>query len=55
MSLAVLKWLANGMVAVVLMATLWMAHSLSQHHARAELLAQNLPGTAASAPASLLR
>lgn len=56
MNLAALKWLANGMIALVLAATLWMANALPSHGHQAVLLAQTLaPATAASAPQPTLR
>lgn len=56
MSLAVLKWLSNGMIALVLAATLWMANALPSHGHQPILLAQTLPpAAAASAPQPTLR
>lgn len=57
MNLAVLKWVANGMIAVVVVGTLWMAHVLTGHSApQAVPITQTLSlARAASAPGVTLR
>lgn len=59
MSSVVLKWVANGLIAVVLICTLWMARTIRPEQGGASLLlAQVVPAAAAaaaSAPATAAR
>jgi hypothetical protein len=61
MTFELLKWIASGMIAVVLTSTLWMAHTVrpgpEDHAASAMLMAQIAPvaATAASAPLTAAR
>lgn len=52
MSSELLKWVANGLIAVVLVCTLWMAHSVRPEQDGANLMLAQVvaPATAASAP-----
>lgn len=53
MSSVVLKWVANGLIAVVLICTLWMARTIRPEQGGASLLlAQVVPAAAAAAAAS---
>lgn len=57
MSSELLKWIASGLIAVVLASTLWMAHAIHPEQGSASLmLAQVVPAaTAASAPVTATR
>ena len=57
MSSELLKWVANGLIAVVLFSTLWMAHSVRPEQDSVNvLLAQVVePAAAASAPVTTAR
>ncbi|MFT7775858.1 hypothetical protein [Roseateles sp.] len=57
MSSAFLKWLANGLIAVVLVSTLWMAYAIHpEQGSKSLLIAQVAPAAAAaSAPATATR
>jgi len=58
MSSELLKWVASGLIAVVLASTLWMAHAIRPDQGGASLmLAQVAPpaAAAASAPATATR
>lgn len=56
MSSIVLKWVANGLIAVVLICTLWMARAIRpEQGAPGLLLAQVAPAAAASAPVTAAR
>ena len=51
MSSELLKWVASGLIAVVLTSTLWMAHAIQPEQSAPNLLlAQVAPAAAASAP-----
>ena len=54
MTSAVLKWIANGMVGLVVAGTLWMAHTVQpgEHDVMSMLVSQAVaaPEDAASAP-----
>ena len=52
MSSVLLKWIASGLIAVVLVSTLWMAHAIHLEQGNSRLLlAQVAPSAnAASAP-----
>lgn len=54
MTSAGIKWIANGMIGLVVAGTLWMAHTVQpgQHDVMSMLVAQAVaaPGHAASAP-----
>jgi len=52
-----LKWVANGLIAVVLVSTLWMAHSVRPDQDGANVLFAQVaaPAAAASAPAMTTR
>ena len=57
MSSELLKWVASGLIAVVLTSTLWMAHAIHpDQSANASLIAQVAPAAiASSAPANATR
>lgn len=57
MSSELLKWIASGLIAVVLTSTLWMAHAIHPDQSGPSLLiAQVVPAAAAaSAPATATR
>lgn len=57
MSSVILKWVANGLIAVVLICTLWMARTIHPEQGDPDLLlAQVAPAAAAaSAPATAAR
>lgn len=58
MSSDFLKWVANGLIAVVLASTLWMAYAIHPEQAgKSLLIAQVAPAAAAaaSAPATTTR
>jgi hypothetical protein len=54
MTSAVIKWIANGMISLVVAGTLWMAHTVqpSEHGLMSMLVAEAVasPESAASAP-----
>jgi hypothetical protein len=55
MTSAVLKWIANGVIGLVVVGTLWMAQAVQPgHHGPASLMVAQVsaPDTAASAPAT---
>ncbi|HEV6967227.1 MULTISPECIES: hypothetical protein [Roseateles] len=55
MTSAVLKWIANGLIGLVVAGTLWMAQAVQtgDHGAASLMLAQvSAPDAAASAPAA---
>ncbi|MBL8275265.1 MAG: hypothetical protein JNL93_01055 [Pelomonas sp.] len=53
MSSELLKWVASGLIAVVLASTLWMAHVIHPEHAGTNLLlAQAAPAPAPAASAA---
>lgn len=57
MSSELLKWVATGLIATVLVSTLWMAHAVHpEQHGTSLMLAQvAAPAAAASAPATATR
>jgi len=56
MSSVVLKWVANGLIAAVLISTLWIARTIRpEQGGSSPLLAQVAPAAAASAPATASR
>lgn len=56
MSSLLLKWIANGVIAAVLLSTLWLAQAVHPDHRPSLLLAQVIsPAVAASAPATATR
>lgn len=57
MSSELLKWVATGLIAVVLLSTLWMAHAIQPEQGKPSvLLAQVAPAAAAaSAPVNATR
>ncbi|WP_422010501.1 hypothetical protein [Roseateles sp.] len=58
MTFELLKWIASGMIALVLTSTLWMAHTVRPaHEGPAVLMAQVAPvaAAAASAPVTTAR
>lgn len=52
MSSELLKWVASGLIAVVLASTLWMAHVIHPEHAGTQLLLAQAAPVAAPAPAA---
>lgn len=52
MTSAVLKWLANGLIAVVVVSTLWMAQAVAPGEGRATLVADAVAAPADSASAA---
>ncbi|WP_156392017.1 MULTISPECIES: hypothetical protein [unclassified Roseateles] len=55
MSSELLKWVASGLIAVVLTSTLWMAHAIQPEQGSPSLLLAQVvpvPAAAASAPAA---
>jgi hypothetical protein len=58
MSSELLKWIASGLIAVVLVSTLWMAQAIHPEQGGASLLLAQVapaPAAAASAPATATR
>jgi hypothetical protein len=57
MSSSLLKWIANGVIAVVLMSTLWLAQAVHPGDQGPSLLLAQVvpPAQAASAPATATR
>jgi len=57
MSSVLLKWVANGLIATVLVTTLWMAHAIRPEQSDARLLLAQVapPAAAASAPVTATR
>ena len=51
-----MKWIANGVIAAVLLSTLWLAQAVHPEHGPTLLLAQVIsPAEPASAPATARR
>jgi len=56
MSSLLLKWIANGVIAAVLLSTLWLAQAVPPEHSPRLLVAQFIsPAESASAPATVRR
>lgn len=52
MSSFLLKWVANGLIATVLVSTLWMAHAIRPEQGDARLLLAQVAPVGAAAAAS---